>query len=620
MHTSASSVAYLASIQVPGTVDKSRIELAVPVSGHVINILCGPNNSGKTYILRETRRGVQAHWPQSGDQRIVEHDLRIELAGGNAQPKLLMLLGNWKYKDKAGVVPLERRLPKKPNDLPNFESSFQRFIARQVQSYGIAVDKDFWPDDTKKRVEATGTFELEHKLYITSRHDETVKRIETALGATLYFRRTGSKSNSSLHVELVLVFGNQNAIPYTRWSDGQKAFCYLAILLDDFDPDILLVDELENHLHPAYMTSALELIRSKVAQSIISTHHPHMIFSELVDKVIYVDTDRNNPVTNPETTLDYKKLLSQTAPRRRFVSIENDFGKVAASYKLFHHHDRQLLKQAALVARDAELMFYEALCTAFSPTPLPAASGSFIDTQTKQLADLLSSIAQKHTDHPEFSVLDFGAGVGRIPDELGKDARFRASSGIHWICWEPDETHRKMLQSKTSGSSKVTVVENLDSIVRGSVDLCLMANVIHEISAKQFAGALCQMADKSVGGKPRLEILELYPLIRPEKFAVPYAPTDLVDLLHTLEFECTYQLLQVHGVVAYIVHARYSGLSLELGKTLGAIERLWLQVRARAIKTYRARLGVANFTEYVAMLQDLTTIASIAAYELGDWP
>src|ERR1035441_8351000 len=196
MHTSASSVAYLASIQVPGTVDKSRIELAVPVSGHVINILCGPNNSGKTYILRETRRGVQAHWPQSGDQRIVEHDLRIELAGGNAQPKLLMLLGNWKYKDKAGVVPLERRLPKKPNDLPNFESSFQRFIARQVQSYGIAVDKDFWPDDTKKRVEATGTFELEHKLYITSRHDETVKRIETALGATLYFRRTGSKSNS----------------------------------------------------------------------------------------------------------------------------------------------------------------------------------------------------------------------------------------------------------------------------------------------------------------------------------------------------------------------------------------------------------------------------------------
>ena len=44
---------YITHIIVPNVVDNEYIDLAYPVDNkNVINVLCGPNNSGKSFILR----------------------------------------------------------------------------------------------------------------------------------------------------------------------------------------------------------------------------------------------------------------------------------------------------------------------------------------------------------------------------------------------------------------------------------------------------------------------------------------------------------------------------------------------------------------------------------------
>ena len=63
----------------------------------------------------------------------------------------------------------------------------------------------------------------------------------------------------------------------------------LASLAHDATP-IVLFDEIENHLHPAYMSLLLSALKERSVQTIVSTHHPHLIFSDHADRVFFLDT------------------------------------------------------------------------------------------------------------------------------------------------------------------------------------------------------------------------------------------------------------------------------------------------------------------------------------------
>lgn len=614
--------AYIRTVHLPGVIAGDSLQLAYPTPEchNVINVLCGANNSGKTYVLRELRKAIEGNWPpiQTSAGLTIRHDFDVDLVGStDRRPEVLFLIGTWKHKDMAGVIPLEKKVPKKPQDIPFFETALLKFIARQVCFQGIKVAPDFWPSDPDLRTRAVEGLKLETELYLTDRDDPAVVMIETTLDANLYFRKTGVRENQSLHLELVLVYGNHNAIPYSRWSDGQKAFCYLTILLSIVQPDILLLDELENHLHPTFMSKALELIRSNVPQSLICTHHPHVIFSELVDKVLYIDTDRNALTANPERILPYKKMLFQTAPSRTVLTIGDDFDRLFATYHLFHHQDRQLLKQAGLIARDADLLFYSSLRNAFLPDRVAAGTTPYIDTQSKQLADYLAGALSLEHHTERVTILDFGCGLGRVPREIGKDWRFRGGKSLRWICWEPDDSTRLRLK-KTAKPGIFEFPESLQALEPASVDLAVMVNVIHHLNPAGFSQALLDIGSLLIPPK-RLVIVDLYPLLSPETFAVAYSPTEMIDLLHSLEFEARVEHVSVRNVEAYVIVASFPKCVLNISTTEKCVAKLWQSIKNRALRSYKSRRSVNSYKEYVSTLQELTTLASIAAFEAGEW-
>lgn len=77
--------------------------------------------------------------------------------------------------------------------------------------------------------------------------------------------------------------------PFANWSDGQKS--YFTVLATTFalKPDVYIFDEIENFMHPALISQTLDHLKSNCGQTILSSHHPHLIFGRAVDAVFYVE-------------------------------------------------------------------------------------------------------------------------------------------------------------------------------------------------------------------------------------------------------------------------------------------------------------------------------------------
>ena len=623
---------FLATIHMPGTYDHSVLRFAYPHGQdvrHRINVLCGPNNSGKTYILREIRSMLQKSWAEFDLPVLqVPHPFLVELSQPAMRaPSVVALIGTWKYKENAGVIPLEKPVGKNPADIPAFEIQFLAFAARQVNGFLADTERvadDFWPRDPERRKPALKHFTPENQLYLARRDDLVVHSIEEGLDASLYFRITAAKRVNHPHIELVLVHGNGNAIPYSRWSDGQKAYCYLAVLLGEMKPEILLLDELENHLHPSFMTAALKLVRNVVPQTVLCTHHPHIIFSDLVDRVLFVETDRNPRTPDPERTLAYQKILHQPVPRRRIINASDDFGRIAASYRLFDHHDRQLMRQAALIESDAGACFYDALQSFFTHNAAGPSPFLTLDPQVRQFADLLASYVHRKSsggdiDHETVTILDFGAGIGRVPKEHYKDARIDCPGGVKWICWEPHPQRREVLR-RTLEYIPVhyEVPDGIDVLPSAYSDFAVMANVVHELTPRAFANALVQCADH-LAPQGKLVLLEIYPLLHPEKFAMPYPAHALCNILNEIGFIAVPRASRIAEADLYMIVAELTSPLVATERIIDCIMETWTHLQHDAIRRYRARGEVINYRDYVDMLQDMSTVVSINAYIGGEW-
>lgn len=610
-------------IALPGTQDGSVLDIAKPRDGKgAITVLCGENSCGKSFVLRELRSALQTTWPESRSKRSTStNGLRVELtAEVDSPPLVLSLTGTWKYKDSAGVIAIERKHGTLPRDIPNFERSFLRFMSRQVNSH-LSDDKhvphDFWPEAPAVRLKAVESFDLENTLYLTSREDKSVVAIEQSLGGALYFRKVGAKRSSNTQLELVLSYGDGSAIPYSRWSDGQRALCYLAVLITEIKPSILLLDELENHLHPTYMTHALRIVKEVVPQTLVTTHHPHVIFSELADRVLHLETQRTSASAVVPQTLTYRKVDFQPAPPRKIRTLDTDFDKLAATYKLFHNTDKQLLRQAALVRRELDLHFYGEVANLFVADAVPARRGSFADPQAVQLAEVLSEHLAPVERSAEVSILDFGAGLGRIPLEVAKVSRIPLPSALTWHCWEPSVRAREKLRSRVSDVTNVHVPDSLEDIC-GQLDVCVMANLVHEITPPQFVDAVLA-AFIALHERGTLVILELYPLLHAEHFAVPYPQHALRDLLRSVGFSVNSAAFRVREAEAYVVSAKRRGAIAQQDEFIGKVEALWQSLRMSAVQNYAARERIQGMRGYIEFLHDMTTIASVTAYESKQW-
>lgn len=623
---------FIKFIKLPGTSSENLLELGYPSSSsedphNVINVICGLNNTGKSFLLERVRASLETRWKFLSEKMksnsISDRNVIVNMLSpisANNSPKILFFGKTWQDKRKAGIIGLDKDITKFPGDIPDYKRIIFKFLYRQLMVHlkrKESVDIQTWLENNEIRKQSLNQFKIENVIYKCSNDDPVVKKIENILDAKLYFRRAMENT-----VDLVLVHGDDTQIQYSEWSDGQQTLFYTMTLLADIKPDIVLLDEIENHLHPAFMTEVLKILKEDVGQSIICTHHPHVIFSEFTDKVFYIQAFR--PPSDKEFPLQvpYQKQQQQKSPKRTVVTLEDQFDKITAVYHLFDHKDQQILKQANRIKNDSEILFYTTLTKIFKRETVRTSSYPLPDKQSTQILERLKNFIEGKKKYEDVKILDFGSGAGRQPGEFSKISNWQLKTNINWFCWEPEEKNRKKLRSELERRKiEANIPDNIDDIQDKSVDFCVVANVLHELTPIQFSD-LVYNADKKVKKDGEILILELYPLLISEKFAVPYPAVILNRLFQNLGFISSFEQIPVRDTTAYCLTARrkFPDEQINPKNMQNEVENAWEEILDMAVQSYSNRRHIHNYEGYRALIQDMTTISSIQTWKrLKTW-
>lgn len=613
--------AFVKLIKLPKSGGNGVLQTAYPLTTEigVINIICGPNNCGKTYLLRKLRATLVNYEKIDND---ASSDLHIEMTNRVSEPLEILYFGkSWQDKDRAGIIPVEKSALELPGDRPPYRHATLSFLRRQLNHHfpEKTVSLDDWLNNVDIRMAFLERLELECKLYKCLSADEIVKRIELLLGGRLFFRKTSKKS-----VELAIVTSQNLAVPYPEWSDGQKAAFYLLLMLDYSQPKILLLDEIENHLHPLYMTSIMHFIKESVRQAFISTHHPHVIFTELADRVFYLETIQT-PIDvrqqSTEKVISYTKVDRQGARQRNVSTLNEGFQKISATYKLFDLQDRQLLKQSSNVTSYVEIEFYKAFLDIFSLGVAKASDKIVPDRQTQLLGNVIKKAVGRHPQNKALRILEIGAGLGRAVKELSKLSTWQIDTSIHWTCWEPnDELRQRMKEILTEARIEAHIPNSSKEIPESNCDIALLSNVLHEVTPDDFADLIYtafQAIRNNDNGK--IVILEIYPLLRAEKYAVAYPYSSLLNLFNKSGFYCTSDTFSINDAQGYCVVIKPANHDISRNLIKENLIGIWDDIEKGICSSYACQEEINSYIEYRRMILELTTLASITAWKHGIW-
>lgn len=132
--------------------------------------------------------------------------------------------------------------------------------------------------------------------------------------------RAVSTSQKRLAVELT----NGQVVPAAQMSEGLLYFLAYAVLPYLSPPSILLVEEPENGLHPARIRDVVDILRkiSKQTQVLIATHSPLVVNELQGNEVTLVtrDTDTGTHVRRLSETTDYESRSKVYAPGELWLS------------------------------------------------------------------------------------------------------------------------------------------------------------------------------------------------------------------------------------------------------------------------------------------------------------
>jgi hypothetical protein len=591
--------------------DKAAIHLdmayAVGDGRGALNIFCGLNAVGKSFLLEQIHRELR----QKSTFGLVK------LHPQPAKKEKVLFIGQaWVDKDRFGLIELGR---KKGNlNVSGEHGDYLRVALKvllaQMQKHLQLENVDLSEANTRELV--AKAFPKEAHIYRFSRTDPTITAIEQILRGTLYFQCVEQNNNLlNWRFQFLIAHDSGSIIPIQEWSDGQKACFYILTSVAYEKPDIVLIDEIENHLHPAMVSEVLAALKRYPAQILLTTHHPHLVFSRYADRVFYVDAEPARQHPSPPLKIEFKKQRDHLV--RKITTLEDDFEKISAAYRLFADQDDQLLRQAGFVAGKVSLALFKALLQIFTHRPVTEKGGLLPDAQTQQLADRIRSFG-KFESRDAVDILDLGSGMGRQVVELAKLSKWQLGTTVTWTCYEPIAAYRAELKTRL-GANGIRIPESLKELNNNAFDVCVISNVLHELTPPEFASFIAN-ANKYAKESGIIVTLEIFPLIHPEDYAVPYPETVLHSIFTKCGLSADYFTIPLRqpGITAYCVVARPKS-DFDENATKQIVEASWLDLKANALSRYDAKQRPINLSDYQSLLATLTTIASIEAWLAGKW-
>lgn len=250
---------------------------------------------------------------------------------------------------------------------------------------------------------------------------------------------------------------DERELNYNDFSEGEKVLFTYALLLFllntnpkvKFKESIIIIDEPELNLHPSaqvkFLKSLQELIKDE-GQLIIATHSLSIISNLDYDSIFLV---RESEIKTPSSCIPYD-------------SIDDLMG--------FDEHYHKMVE--FLVSTPAWAMTnFMAQCFE-NPDVFEVANPN--DPQL----DIFKKLVY---EHDKLSILDFGAGKGRLLDKI-KESNDLWKRIEKYDCYDIVPKYNELLISKSATS----VINDLNLIGSNTYDLIVLVNVLHEIPVQEW--------------------------------------------------------------------------------------------------------------------------------------
>lgn len=584
------------------TKGENPLHFPLPPDGGLgtVTVLCGPNGSGKSFILRMLKdllggKGAagfnKGHgWSADLTAEVTSHRPHHHKS---QMTSLGMLAGT-----RAG----------KPVAHNDFDLQVQIVIfGLLIEALGSPRDFDHsrWGSDPAYRkavVAAVGPAEEERLYWLRRELPDFARLFEDMFDCRLGLRRAKDG------VELVIGWGSGITAPFANWSDGQKSYFTVLATTLALKPEVYIFDEVENFMHPELISRTIDHLKRNCRQTILSSHHPHLIFGRAVDAVFYVEA---LPSPRPDFAARALKYQKQPSAPRRITRLETDRAKLASAYRLFDVSDAALLATAALVRESVDLHLNEAVRTLFGCDPAPPNRRVYRDRQTEEIASFIASFGLASS-----TVLDWGAGLGRTLAELSKRSAPNGCEPMSWILYEPMPAARDALLARPAVEGvSVRVVGDRGALQGVRAGLVLLTNVLHVLDPDAWCDALIDAWTAISGVENGLVLVtEIYPLLAPERFAVPVPPQWLADLLLSFGFKVSVRNFAIHGAESYCLAAHSPPGAMPPRETVrAAVVGAWQRLKDHYTQTYEGVGPISSLTDQRQLLNAVFGLARVTS-------
>lgn len=606
---------------------------------NTLTVVAGRNRTGKSHLLRHTDAAITAHNENLGKTGYL-NELGASSANVWVRPKdhnqkfgkCFLLNDVLDVMGKFALFGINANREKKGQYHREIYSAKDAYLAKQL-AYAESLENirhgksaesflETWSDEVV-RTQIVSSLDAESMYRANSSRCAATKAFETLTSAKLYFRRNDRLQS----FEPVLRYGHDESFAFGGriggWSQGQKVAFALLILVEYCRPEILLIDELENHLHPEYISKVCQFIKERVPQTIVVTHHPHLIFSAFVDRVWFLDVTTSSEEPPLMEPFPEKETAHRPPPKRKVILLDSDYERIAATYSLFDGYDHQLLNLASALKDQIATAVLKAIESGLTLEVATASSSVRPDTQSRELAEAISSITNSRKDS-KLRILDYGAGYGRTQIEMQKTPLFQNRT-VEWTFFEPSERNAKSLSQRLASIpenvSRTSVLTTLAELESDTFDIVLIANVLHECSPVQISEALanCRRILSPTG---RVLVAELFPLLSPERFGIAYSMDDMHGILR----ECKYAGFSIPVPIRSGLAMAYTTIATPHAAPPAVEEcaerirtKVWQSIKERTLYEYASSMELANARNAVRLASQLHVIASIEAYDAGLW-
>ncbi|MDQ2769233.1 MAG: AAA family ATPase, partial [Bacteroidota bacterium] len=338
-----------------------------------------------------------------------------------------------------------------------------------------------WFYATHQAVEAPNQ-EKQQAIAEYERLKETIKQF---LGAELGIDLNGGRAT---------LFGKP--LGQVNFSQGQRVLLQFCIALYSqgtaLSELVLLLDEPENHLHPAALNYVLDRLRSVVTngQIWIATHSINVLAHFQEETLLYMEDGAISYAGN-DTLRVLEGLLGDEEERERMAR----FLSLPFVMSGMRFASESLLGAAVVMTGAA-------------------------DPQMRQIREALAAERAAGTGAGKLKVLDFGAGKGRLIASLHEQAAAEPESEpladwLDYVAYDPFATNAAECRdniARAYGNADRRYYNDLKPLREqqsdGTFDQVILTNVFHEIPPGQWLDILKQKIQKLLKPTGRLIIVE----------------------------------------------------------------------------------------------------------------